>query len=56
MRGYSFTQRMANLWNSLLRRTVVIQMLNVLKTEIDGYLDITGIKGYEDSQDNGPWG
>ena len=54
MRRNFFSQRVANLWNSLPQRAVEARSLSIFKTEIDRFLINKGIKGYGEKA--GEWG
>jgi len=49
MRRNLFTQRVVNLWNSLPQKAVETKSLNILKKEIDRFLDSKGVKVYGES-------
>lgn len=46
MRGFIFTQKVVNRWNSLPKRIEETRSLSVFKTQIDGFMNRWGIKGY----------
>ena len=49
-----FSQRVMNLWNSLLQRAVEARSLSIFKTEIDRFLINKETKGY--GKKAGKWG
>ena len=54
MRRNFFSQRVVNLWNSLLQKAVEARSLSVFKTEIDRLLINKTIRGYGEKA--GEWG
>ena len=54
MRRNFFSQRVVNLWNSLLQKAVGARSLSIFKTEIDRFLINKGIRGYGGKA--GEWG
>ena len=54
MRRNFLSQRVVNLWNSLLQKAVEARSLSVFKTEIDRFLINKGIRCYGEKA--GEWG
>ena len=54
MRRNFFSQRVANLWNTLSLKAVEAKSMDVFKAEIDRFLISMGVRGYGETA--GEWG